>query len=283
MSWVCDTCSCNNDDDVLECFVCGSHRSEASIREAERRLREKKMDDFAETLYSKVFGSIKIATIVIGALFIVACIIRIVQGNLFADLEINTKAIINTSSAQARLFASQWSNFDISAVWLSKTKIVTLFMQSLDIPISFKEIGLSMADLLRGNMMLIYSNFLFIWPIAKFDHFVILYEKVHNNVLLIGADVMEMLPSTVKFETFSVINNKMTERTPYFENIYKYCLNATNDKFVGIKNYAIFIMDTAQSNIERILLIIDSAVNRGTSNVQSRGNYLNRVISKFRR
>ena len=283
MSWVCDTCSCNNDDDVLECFVCGSHRSEASIREAKRHLREKKMNDFAEMLYSKVFGNIKIATIVVGALFIVACIFRIVQGNLFADLEINTKAMIDTSSLQTKLFAGRWCDFDVTSVWLSKMKIVFSFVQSIDVPTSFKAFGLSMADLLNGKMILIYSNFLVMLPVGKHDHFVILYERVHNNIMIMGTNIMEMLPSRTKFNTFSVTNYKMMEKTPHFENIYIYCFNTTNDKYIGIKNDAIFIFETVQSNIERILHIIDSVVHRSTINVQSSSNYINRVISKFRK
>lgn len=42
MSWVCDFCSSSNDDSVVECFVCGQRRSEASIQEARRRAREEK-------------------------------------------------------------------------------------------------------------------------------------------------------------------------------------------------------------------------------------------------
>ena len=283
MSWVCDTCSCNNDDDVLECFVCGSHRSEASIREAERRLREKKMDDFSEMLYSKVFGSIKIGTIVVGTLFVVVCIFRILQGNLFTDLEVNTNAIINTSSFQAKLFVDRWSNFDVLGGWVSKTEIVTWFMQSLDMPFFFKEAVLSMFGLLSSNMLLIYSNLLCMLPIAKFDHFVIIYETLHNNILLIVANAATMVPSTTKFDAFFVINNKMTARGSYFENVYQDCLNTASDKFIGIKSYTMFIVDIVQSNIERALLIIDSIVHRGTISLQCSGNYINRVVSKFRK
>ena len=253
LSWVCDTCSCNNDDDVLECFVCGSHRSKASIREAARRRREKKMNALADMLYSKVFRSIKIGTVVVGALFIIAFVIRIVQGNLFADLETNIGAITSTVSFQARSFVSRWSSFDILGKWLPKVGIIVLFVQYLDIPISLKEAGASMVDLACSNIHHITANFFC------------------------------MLPSATKFDEFLVINNKMAERGSCLESYCQYSLDTINHKFLGIKDVARCIVDTARLNIERILLIIDSGVHSGTVSVQNCGNYINRVISKFRK
>ena len=132
-------------------------------------------------------------------------------------------------------------------------------------------------------MLLIYSNLLCMLPIAKFDHFVIVYETIHNNILLMATNVIAVVPSKTKFDTILIVNNRMTERIPHFENVYQYCFSTTNEKFIGIKSYAIFIVDVVQSNIERVFLIIDSMVRRGVVSLQNSGYYINRVISKFRK
>lgn len=97
MSWVCDICSCNNDDESMECFVCGTHRSAESIRHGKIRMREKRREAFQEQLCNKTTFASKLLMIVVGVIFIIGCIIKIVQKTILVDFEDNFLALITTA------------------------------------------------------------------------------------------------------------------------------------------------------------------------------------------
>lgn len=86
LSWICDICSSSNDDSSVECFVCGQHRSEASIKEAKQRAKEEKRKNKVERIFkysSKIAQVMFIASISISTLFAtIMLIVLTVNGNL---------------------------------------------------------------------------------------------------------------------------------------------------------------------------------------------------------
>lgn len=89
MSWVCDVCSTDNDDESLECFVCGAPRSEASIKEGKDKKTKEKFGKVSDFLSTKAWLWIKIALAVIAIAFLIAMIVKIARGKLFIDAERN--------------------------------------------------------------------------------------------------------------------------------------------------------------------------------------------------
>ena len=80
MSWICDECSSNNDDDAGECFVCGAPRSRASVREAARRRRQETSDAVGSVLCSRVFPVLGIAAVSAAALLVIGLIVCVITG-----------------------------------------------------------------------------------------------------------------------------------------------------------------------------------------------------------
>lgn len=87
VSWICDECSSNNDDDTLECFVCGARRSQASLREAARRRRREKCNAVGEVLTAKVFPALWIAALSAAALVVLGVILCVVTGRAFLSAD----------------------------------------------------------------------------------------------------------------------------------------------------------------------------------------------------
>jgi len=87
VSWICEECSSNNDDDSMECFVCGAHRSRASLREAARRKREQRRDAVGAVLCTKVFTGLKIAALSAAALLVIGLILCVVTGRALLPTE----------------------------------------------------------------------------------------------------------------------------------------------------------------------------------------------------
>lgn len=91
MSWVCDFCSSSNDDSSVECFVCGQHRSEASIREARRRAKEEKERAMSEKIFkysSRISQILFITSLSISAIMATLMLVLMaINGNLSMPVE----------------------------------------------------------------------------------------------------------------------------------------------------------------------------------------------------
>ena len=268
---------------MLECFVCGSHRSKASIREEARRRREKKLSDFSEWLYSKAFSYIKIAGIVVGSIFVIACIIRIIQGDLLVDLETNTNHLIEIASTQIQTFVFRLNSWDVNTIWNTKTETLTLFIHFFEISLPFGEIGLSMIMQVYNNCLLLISNCCSMLPNeTKFEAFSVICDKGFHNVLLIWANACAMCPSIAKFEVFYIINNKLNAKAVCFKELYDHSLVAANSKVACVREDWLFIINTVRSNAGRGLATVDCIFQRGILSIQSVADYFNHIISNFK-
>ncbi len=179
MSWVCDNCSCNNDDEANECFVCGERRSAESIRLARIKAFEKKREAFNDILYNKVSFIGKLWMIAAGVLCIVLCIIKIVQGTLLSDFEGNFRNILDIAK----------SNLQVER--LANT-------------------GKTLAAVMRQKGQSICSFWLNFSTTAWIDITVpAVWSKLTENFFALATVLTRVLPDSVKFDAMRFLSNEM--------------------------------------------------------------------------
>lgn len=230
LSWLCDNCSCNNDDEVNECFVCGEHRSAESIRLARIRAIEKKRDAFNEQLYNKTTFISKLLLIVVGVLFVIGGIIKIAQGTILVDFERNFLQTITT--AKENILTCDFKSFGVFCILnvkenslligrcLSEFNIDLLknsIMQTIVLHLgeNISELGTKLIVLLPNcdkftpliftlnnslnNFLILNSNLNCVTNHGihsgslVFDKATTVYQIVANNISIVSAIVKEML------------------------------------------------------------------------------------------
>jgi len=287
LSWVCDTCSCNNDDESLECFVCGSHRSEASIREARARQREKKFNEFSDFLYTKVFLGIKISTIVVGVVLIIGCIIKIFQGSILIDLEGNTYQIKDVVLRRLELFANGWGDSNIFELIGFKFECLAYNLSLLDLPESFGNNVEYIFNQLSINLSLLFSNFICaLPPSSKFEVFSAIRDSITARSTFFksfGEIFASHATDQTKFEVFSAVKSNAIDQGLSLKLFLDSCVFLTTEKIELIKEYVLIIWGNMQQSVEQCRKNTESMFDRGTSSVDATNNYIERVISKFKK
>lgn len=137
MSWICEVCSTNNDEKDIECFVCGTARSEASIREGRIRAREEKTRKFEDNVYKNGMFVLKLGFILSAALMVVAVIIKVAQGTLFTDIEENGGFFISTMIDNSLRFCEAGIRFWGEIVLTEKSEFFALYFGNLNIAEAF--------------------------------------------------------------------------------------------------------------------------------------------------
>ena len=183
MSWVCEVCSTNNDDDVKECFICGCERSAASIREGKRKAREARLDKISSVLCDDVLRGIKIGTMVAGALILLACIIKIATGRLFADLEVNISGLFGSIPNRFSLFVSDLRSIKISQRLLlpidSAMRVITL----IDVPDNAKAFLLDVGVRILAGLYLMLGALKYALPSRdKLVFFTAAHSKIQPTI-----------------------------------------------------------------------------------------------------
>lgn len=165
MSWICEVCSTSNDEKEIECFVCGTARSEASIREGKIRAREEKIRKLEDGIYNKGMFVLKLGLISTVALIVVAIIIKVAQGTLFTDFEENGGFFISTLINNSSGFADAVIRFFSTIILTDKSEFFELYFSSINrselFSTSCEAIGERLAmnvNLLVNNMGCIFEN-----------------------------------------------------------------------------------------------------------------------------
>lgn len=94
MGWVCENCSTNLDDDMVECFVCGAKRSTAAIRRDKREKFERKLAITGDKLFLLGTKITKIVFIVVALVLFMSFILAIIKGTLFTGVYPSALVII---------------------------------------------------------------------------------------------------------------------------------------------------------------------------------------------
>lgn len=94
MGWVCENCSTNLDDDMVECFVCGTKRSTAAIRHDKREKFERKLAIAGDKLFLWGTKITKIVFIVVALVLFMSFILAIIKGTLFTGVYPSALVII---------------------------------------------------------------------------------------------------------------------------------------------------------------------------------------------
>lgn len=199
MSWVCDNCSCNNDDEVNECFVCGTARSAESIRLARIKAIEKKREAFNDILYSRTSLAGELLMITASAMFIVACIIKIVQGSLIFDLENSLHNILSVVE----------TNLQCEYLKSAGKYLVPTFGQK----------GETVRAFLSGNNITTLINMTI--PLVQ--------SKFEDNFVSLTVVITSMLPSSVKFDAMLLVTNLVQNKSATSLNVFEQFFIHGND------------------------------------------------------
>lgn len=105
MNWICDCCSSVNEERETECFVCGTPRSAASIREAARRAREERRENRLRTACKYLSGTGKVlfiaAVSVLALTFLLILFFKVKDGEL-GDIVYALIAVAKRTGASIR-------------------------------------------------------------------------------------------------------------------------------------------------------------------------------------
>ena len=263
MSWICDYCSSNNDEETRVCFVCGCCRSAASIREARRKAKQKKIREFANWLYNKVFFAIKIAVISVVALFIIGLIIRIVQGDLITCMENNAAVIIRTMLKKMQIFAYNCGNC------FEKVAIFSDFAE-------LTENGSAVAKRLSEGGLEFLSNFMHMLPSgAKFDYFSVIFDRFYSNAATICHNVNLIFVSAV--------GRKTSCDFLYIKDLSCRIGSAFSVKFEKIVEYGLYIFGNAEKNIMNFSDKIHGVAENNLASIEPDGKIANRIVALFKK
>ena len=187
MSWVCDTCSCNNEDDALECSICGETRSMASIREGKRREREKRLEEISSFVYDKLFFGIKLATMILGVLVLLAFIIKIASGSLFFDLKVNFDMLFGLILQNIRLFFTRLNSVNFFGIILDRLRNSGAFFKYAGVPSFFSNVLGCMFSSAFLAFGLTFDNFISVLPsVNKLSSAAAMCGRIKTGFLNLG-------------------------------------------------------------------------------------------------
>lgn len=181
MSWICDLCSTNNEDDTSVCFVCGTPRSKESYAASRIRKRERIYNMVGDFLVRKVYLGLLIALLCLILIFFVGSLIGILTGGVLDHFFEGAQSLFNKIS----------SNFMNSIPVLENnfSGIGQRIVGNLQLQPFFSELfdrGRGAFELFMGRIRLLadFSD--------KTNLFVVLWNNVVENVKLM-IDVLQEL------------------------------------------------------------------------------------------